>query len=410
MSVYPCIHCGQAYSGDDPYCQNCGALRESEVAETATHSFAETALVPQGPEGFTGDLPESNSESETGTAAENGETTGANKVSDGPLLLNVLAGLIPERVVDHFPPNWAQAQGSSVSSDNSILQEMKSRFGISGSLTLIQPTGIPHSESLRKQWWLYGAILLAALLSFWLGSMSLPNETYDWGGTEAAWQAIQELEPGSNVLIYWQNHPAVAGELDLPVVPVLTHLLAVPVDLHFFTQHPLGLAEARRLLAMVRRRQAIALSENETSAIVHEIGYWPGGYVVLPGLLSHLAKIEPDLHIVITADADDVIHWLEQVGPHTAVPILAVTGAGVDQVIRPYQDSEQLAGLVRGYNGAQAYAQLNADRFPNLQRKKIQLHMAAQNWISAALILAFLASLLLRLYAIPSWEQTELDS
>ena len=410
MPAFLCNHCGQENSGVNPYCQNCGALRDSEVADSAGTSSTVPAGIQQEPKGITGDLTEFTSESKSESKAEYVDTTGSTRSPDQPLLLNVLAGLIPERLVDHFHPIWAQAQASTETTDTSVLQEMKSQFGKSEALTSIQLTGTPNTESLRKQWLLYGAILLAAFLPFWFGSMSLPNEPYNWGGTEAAWQTIQDLEPGSNVLIYWQNNPAVAGELDLPVTPVLTHLLAVPADLHFFTQHPLGLAQARRLLAIVRRRQAIALSGAEISAVVHEIGYWPGGYVVLPGLLPHLAKLEPDLHIVITADAEDVIHWLEQVGPHTTVPILAVTSAGVDQVIRPYQDSNQLAGLVRGYNGAEAFAQLNADRFPNLQGKKIELHMAAQNWVSTALILAFLASLLLRFYAIPSWEQTELDS
>jgi len=66
--------------------------------------------------------------------------------------------------------------------------------------------------------------------------------------------------------------------------------------------------------------------------------------------------------------------------------------------------------VVRGYNGAQAYAQRNAARFPDLQTRETALHTAAQNWVSTALILAFLTALLLRYYVAPRWMQEDLDS
>ena len=415
MPGFLCNHCGHENNEVALYCRNCGALQEPESARTLD-AAAQTAEAEQEeieqeeaerpPE----DVPQTATGSNTETEPPAQDRPVAAQAPAQPLLLDALAGLIPEREVSYFGSTWAPALLSAEPLAPSVLEEMKSRFGMSTPPVSVHRTDKPPAEAIHRQFILYAVMLLAALLPFWLGSLSLPAVPYNWDGTEAAWQTIQDLEAGSQVLIYWQNDPGVAGELDLPLMPVLTHLLAVPAELHLVTQHPLGLAQARGLLDTVRRRQAVALSEVEPSATVHEIGFWPGGYAVLPGLLPWLATHEPDLQIVVSADSNDVIHWLEQVAPHVKAPVLAVTSAGIDQMIRPYQDSAQLVGVVRGYNGAQAYAQRNAARFPNLQARETELHMAAQNWVSAALILAFLTALLLRHYVTPPWTQTDLDS
>ncbi len=410
MPGFLCNHCGHENDEVTLYCRNCGALREPESARTPDAAAQAAEPGREETEQTAGNVPPMATDADTETEPPARDSPGAVQAPAQPVLLDVLAGLIPERKVSHFGSTWAPAQLSSEPLAPSALEEMKSRFGLSSPPVSVHRTGKPPAEAIHRQFLLYAVILLAALLPFWLGSLSLPARPYPWDDTEAAWQTIQGLEAGSQVLVYWQNEPAVSGELDLPLMPVLTHLLAVPAELHLVTQHPLGLAQARGLLDTVRRRQAVALRDVEPSATIHEVGFWPGGYAVLPGLLPWLATHEPDLQIVVSADAHDVIRWLEQVAPHAKAPVLAVTSAGIDQVIRPYQDSAQLVGVVRGYNGAQAYAQRNAARFPHLQARETGLHMAAQNWVSAALILAFLTALLLRHYVTPPWTQTDLDS
>ncbi len=403
MPGFLCTHCGHDNDEADLYCQNCGALRFSESARVPDAPSTDRDLGREETARTPSDVPKVVPAPDTEMESPEQDDPAAAQ----PELLDVLAGLIPEREVAHFGRVWAPAQPVSDPLEPAMVEEMKSRFGMSPLPDPARRPGKSPTEAIHRQFLLYGAILLAALLAFGLGSLSLPVAPYPWSGTEDAWQIIQNLDPGSQVLVYWQNDPAVAGELNLPLTPVLTHLLAVPADLHLFTQHPLGLAQARELLRTIQRRQAVTLSDMETSARIQEVGFWPGGYVVLPGLLPWLATHEPDLQIVVSADARDVIHWLEQVAPHTAAPVLAVTSAGVDPLIQPYRDSDQLAGVVRGYNGAQAYARLNAARFPNLQERETALHMATQNWVSTALILAFLAALLLRYYVTPPWIQLD---
>lgn len=410
MSGFLCNHCGHENDAAALYCWNCGALQEPEAADAPDPAPAEKEPVRTETEKTAEDLPETTPDPDTKTDLPEQDSPEAARSPEEPLLLDVFPGLIPEREVAYFGSTWAPALPAPESLDAAALAEMQAYCRLSATPVPVRRTGKPPAEALHRQFLLYAVLLSAALLPFWLGSLSLPAVPYDWDGTAAAWQIIQDLEPGSPVLVYWQNAPAVAGELDLPLMPILTHLLAVPVELHLFTQHPLGLAQARRLLDTVRRRQAVALSDVEPAATIHEVGFWPGGYVVLPGLRPWLATHEPELQIVVSADAQDIVHWLEQVAPHTEAPVLAVTSAGIDQVIRPYRDSAQLAGVVRGYNGAQAYAQRNAARFPDPQTRATVLHTAAQNWVSTALILAFLTALLLRYYVAPRWMQEDLDS
>ncbi len=410
MPSFLCHHCGHENEAGDLYCRHCGALREPEAVHPPDAAPPDTESARAEPGKTPGDGPEPGTDPETQTETPEQDTSEVGQAAAQPVLLHVLTGLIPERDVAHFGGTWVPAPQASESLDPATLEEMQARFDLSAAPASMPRPGKPPAEDIRRQFLLYAVLLLAALLPFWLGSLSLPTVPYPWDGTQAAWQTIQNLGPGSQVLVYWQNNPAVAGELDLPLIPVLTHLLAVPADLHLVTQHPLGLAQARELLGTVRRRQAVALRDVTPPATVQEVGYWPGGPVVLPGLRPWLATHEPDLQIVVSAEVHDVIHWLEQVAPHVETPVLAITSAGLDQQIRPYQDSTQLAGVVRGYHGAHAYARLNADRFPDLQTRETGLHMAAQNWVSTALILAFLIALLLRSYITPPWTQADLDS
>lgn len=410
MTGFLCSHCGHENNEEDPYCLQCGAFRESGPAESPSPGKPAVNDPREETEGLASDVPQASMEVQNEEAPPKNTYPEEERVSQQPTLLNVLAGLIPERELSPFGRIWAPPRIKTETSNPSVLEDMKERFGMEIQSPSVQLTGRLSSESISRQWLLYGFIFLAALMPYWLGSTSLPVSPYSWEGTEEAWQTIQSLEPGSSVMVFWQNEPAVAGELDLPMTPVLTHLLAIPADLHLFSQHPLGLAQARELLGIVQRRQAVGLSDSSSPATVHEIGFWPGGFVVLPGLRPWLQDINPDLQILVTANAVDVIHWLELVAPLHSSPVIAITSTGIDQVIRPYQDSNQLAGVVRGYSGAQEYAQFNAHRFPNLQSKAFAHHAATQNWVSATMILCFLAALLLRHYAPLPWKNSDFDA
>lgn len=391
-----CAHCGNVLSGNDPYCSNCGALRDPPQSDAAADA-QETSPRPE-----TGqEIPETEQAAETEDTAVN--SAEGDSVPEESLLADAVDGLIPERELPAWLDLWRPAASAGVAGEGRTQSGPRFSPPPAGPLLEMQRTSRPHSAPVHRQLLLYAAILAAALLSFWLGSLDLPSEPYQWEGVQPAWTAMRKLEPGSEVLVFWQNHPGAEGELNMPAAEVLAQLLAQPVRLHLLSQHPLGLPQARRLLERVR---SSSQTGSELPGEVEEIGYWPGGHAILPALAPRLRRAEPDLMLIVTADAQDAIHWLEQAGPMTDAPAIAVTSAGAAPMLRPYMETGQLQGLVQGYSGAGAFASLEDDPLRIRRGPSRETHAAAQNWVTAVLVLAFVAALLLRHYIVPPWGET----
>ncbi len=138
-------------------------------------------------------------------------------------------------------------------------------------------------------------------------------------------------------------------------------------------------------MPLLARDPALALLENIMVAAPEQ----RAGLVPRPGLI-----------IAAAANSEDVQQWLEQVQPLDRIPVIAVTAAGADPILRPYRDSGQLSGLVSGFDGAYAYRRL-LDPFAAPEANATLLHqIILQNWghfaLLAAIALGNLASLLSR--------------
>jgi hypothetical protein len=259
------------------------------------------------------------------------------------------------------------------------------------------------------------AVGLPALL-FLGGPVGLPHR---WSGVEDAYLTIQGVAPDSFVVVYWAYDPASAGEVDLAMQPVMRHLLQRRARLAIVTTVPGGIASAERLIAQVRASQG---TDNLTLAA--DLGqpitfaYLPGGAASLPllardparALLENIMVAPPDereglvprpaLVVAAAAQSEEVQQWLEQVQALDRIPVIAVTAAGADPILRPYWDSSQLSGLVSGFDGAYAYRQL-LDPFVSPESNPSLLNqIILQNWghfaLLAAIALGNLASLLSR--------------
>jgi hypothetical protein len=220
-------------------------------------------------------------------------------------------------------------------------------------------------------------------------------------------------------VVYWAYDPATAGEIDLAMHPVIRHLLQRRARLAVITTTPGGIGSAERLIAQVRASQGtgnLTLAADLGQPITY--AYLPGGAASLP-LLAHdpaLALLEnimvappdqrttlvprPGLVIAAAAQSEGVQQWLEQVQPLDRIPVIAVTAAGADPILRPYRDSRQLSGLVSGFDGAYAYRQL-LEPFVAPDSTPALLHqIILQNWghfaLLAAIALGNLAALLSR--------------
>ncbi len=377
-----CSHCGERNAADEHYCQNCGALLPSpEDAEpgpaSSTAAGPEPAAFPAVPLAHT--EPDDNSGPEPAVG------------------IGQLAGLIPEREAVQSFLYQETASPPRTHQDRDALPLLSLEATAPGR----RLTGSVAGMTLRRHYMLFWLLGLAALIPFWLPTASSPPAAQTWEGVEEARLLLEALEPGSQILVYWQNEPGVAGELDLAAIPVLQQVLLAGVELHVLSQHPLGLPQFSALLRTIQADLQAAnmlhtdLDKPET--VVHRLGFWPGGYVVLPHIGPWLQSTRPDLQLIVTPHPVDVLHWLELVAPFTDAPAVIVTSAGTGQVIRPYLDTGQVAGLISGYDGAFQYTSgSETPVVPAAYGSRMARHFAAQNWIPACLILVILITILFR--------------
>lgn len=265
--------------------------------------------------------------------------------------------------------------------------------------------GFEDNQSLRLPW--IFLTLIAGLL-FVLGfRIDVPvGSIVPLPGVPEAFQRIDNLPEGANVLILWSYDPASAGEMDLVVEPIMEHLVSKNANLAMVSSLPYGPAVARQLW----RTLTDSPNESQNASFI-DLGFLPGGAAALPvlaytdvlGLLrygvrefgagSSIVRFwqrKPDLMLVFAAQAEDVQNFLEQVQPLNDASVVAVASAGADPVLRPYLNSAQLSGLVTGFDGAMGYEQLQvrfmdeesvAERAIALAAlEQWNLHLVAQNW------------------------------
>jgi hypothetical protein len=341
----------------------------------------------------------------------------------GRLVMAVQGLLTPIRITTNIPDNAPVSPARTVPSvdelSNDQLRLIRGLMSEQPGLVNYQVRPALRPPRPLRIPWIFAllglAIGLPALL-FLAGPVGLP---YRWPGVEDAYLTIQGVAPNTLVVVYWAYDPATAGELDLVMQPVVRHLLQRRARLAVIATAPGGIGSAERLMAQVRTGPG---SDNLTLAA--DLGqpvtyaYLPGGAASLPllarnpalGLLENIMMVPPEerealapipgLIVAAGAQAEDVQHWLEQVQPLDHTPVIAVTAAGADPILRPYRDSNQLSGLVSGFDGAYAYRQL-LDPFVAPESNPQLLHqIILQNWghfaLLAAIALGNLAALLSR--------------
>lgn len=266
--------------------------------------------------------------------------------------------------------------------------------------------GLPRRK--RLEWLLLLALTIAMLWeSETPGGRTGPH---GWPGLEQAHQQVDTLPPNSVVLVYWAYDPATAGEMDLVAQPVIEHILQRQAKPVVVSQLPGGPATARRLIAKaeeaMRRPGRLPAADRQ----VIEAGFLPGGVASLSLLavapartlpvdsrrvdvrtrftVATLTDSIPVLTLLISAGAEDVRRWLEQVQPLNGGTVVAITSAVADPALRPYLHSGQLAGLVSGWDGGRAYQRLS-ERTRSVEEQARTSRLASgQNWGFGVLLVA----------------------
>ncbi len=253
-----------------------------------------------------------------------------------------------------------------------ITKEQQQQIALLRQLTITLPelprerTSTGNKDGVAIERLALGLLLLIVILIGWflpvdrwlpfLSEWTLPETT------ESAYQLVDQLGSKSALLAF-EYTPAMAGELDVVADSILAELDDNNSSVITVSQAAAGVAVAR---------QAVERSEIEKS---YDLGFLPGDAVGLRGLGSCLsaggecnslvglplddeaASLLKDvsLIIILTSDRDSLVNWVEQVGLHTEVPVLAGLTQSLSPVASPYLASEQLAGLIEGAPAAAIY-------------------------------------------------------
>jgi hypothetical protein len=338
----------------------------------------------------------------------------------GRPVISDLEGLLPRPELPH-PFAWQEpvAGGKTLSPETIQRLQGLPRAGVPAGTAHDTIRGVyPRFAQVR---WPMLFLLATALLATILGPGLGEDVPYQYGGSQPVARHLAELNDVSRVLVFWQNHPGVAGELDTAVAPVLTLLLRSATSLAFFSQHPLALPRVQTVLNDIRSSLLRGLPEGAMPigmATVLAMAYWPGGPAALPAMATsgdvdvanandghpvsepavreRLRASDYNLHLIVTDQAIDVVHWLELVSPATQVPVLAVTSAAAAPLLGPYLETGQLAGVVSGIGDAHHLAEpLAGSAAEDLTRHTLAMSRF-QGWLSIALALVVLGTLLAR--------------
>ena len=322
------------------------------------------------------------------------ESHGAEADARGRLVTGVQGLLPPIRIATNIGDADPVPAAASVAAEAPLAEELRAVRGLMAETPALVnyqvQTALPAATTLRIGW-VAGLLLLAIGMPALLRIDTLMGTPNRWPGVAEAFAAVQATRADDLVVILWGYDPATAGELDLVMEPVMRHLLAQRTRPAVLSLLPGGVASAQRLLAYVRETpRAGGLTQTAELGRPVTYVYAPGGAAILPLLARNPAAVwgegapaataPPSLVIVAGAQAEDVQQWLEQVQPFLAAPVVAVTGAGADPILRPYLASGQLAGLVSGFDGAHTYQRLldsfvAPEHLPRLVRQ-----IALQNW------------------------------
>ena len=435
MATLICPHCGMANRAGANFCNNCGTdLRAEEAPLPANVEPA--AEIPKGAEIDSVQVEVTISRDEGGDSEDDeGATASEAWLAEQPWLQTAddaldqvdepvqatssrtiagLQGLLPPLNLSSRAPD--ATAGGTVASSVTLNPEQASEVRF-----LMGDTPAPMAETLtlstRRQRpslhipWLFWLLGLAVALPVFLLLREPSGTPRQWPGVQEAYNSIAGLPPDAAVLVSWAYDPATAGEMDLLAVPVVRHLLDQRAQLAVVSLLPGGPATARRVVAdaLFYASNDVMLDTTERFAMADQLLveniFLPGGVAALPLVAqapvmafsgdgdtisaeqrAALAQT-PALTVVFATRAEDVQSWLEQVAPLNGTPVVAVTSAGADPLLRPYLDSGQLSGLVSGFDGAYSYARLTGDSRSLDVEEQLRVRLAAQNWGQLALLL-----------------------
>ncbi|PKN90651.1 MAG: hypothetical protein CVU44_23145 [Chloroflexi bacterium HGW-Chloroflexi-6] len=249
---------------------------------------------------------------------------------------------------------------------------------------LVHAEGTPRPVAGRRKvvadrllrWVVAAVLLLTIFVPAALGSrfFAVPNQpTRD---LSAFISTIYGLDSENPVLIVMDYQPAMSGEMDAALSPVLNDLMIRGSHLGFVSTLPTGPLMVSRTMDRMQSRYGHAY---QAGVQYVDLGYLPGdaagirAFVTQPHaaiglggfgenlwnlpMLSNIKQMSDFAAVIIVTDnPDNGRIWVEQTGSAlNQQPMLMVISAQAEPMLIPYYDSGQVRGLLTGLSGAAVY-------------------------------------------------------
>ncbi len=226
--------------------------------------------------------------------------------------------------------------------------------------------------------WVIAAVLFAlTLLPALAGSQFVPIPTRPTSDLADFILTVYELQSDAPVLVAMDYQPALAGEMEAALTPVLNDLMINGKPLAFISTQPSGPLMVSRMMA--RMAQEPYRHTYQAGQQYVDLGYLPGEAAGIQSFasqprraigangfnpnfwespaLSTISRLDEFSAVIVVTDNPDIGRiWVEQAGGWLSdTPLLMVISAQAEPMIRPYYDSGQVSGLVTGLAGGAIY-------------------------------------------------------
>ena len=222
--------------------------------------------------------------------------------------------------------------------------------------------------------WIFIIIALVVLLPLFF-PIGLPIRPTD--STQTAYDAMDDLEPGSKVLVSFEYGPSTKPEIHPMTYAVLRHLFKNGHKVYITCLWPDGQFMAEEAIEEISE-QEFNLTYGKDYVL---LGFRPGNEAVVKGIVSNIRKLYStdargtltdkipmmeginqlaDFDFIFTASAGypGTVEWVQYGADPTGVPMsTGVTSIQVNEVM-PYVQSGQVKGILAGMPGAAEYEKL----------------------------------------------------
>jgi len=222
--------------------------------------------------------------------------------------------------------------------------------------------------------WIFIIIALVVLLPLFF-PIGLPIRPTN--STQTAYNAMDDLEHGSNVLVSFEYGPSTKPEIHPMTYAVLRHLFKNKHKVYITCLWPDGQFMAEEAIEEIAE-QEFNLTYGKDYVL---LGFRPGNEAVVKGIVSNIRKLYStdargtltdkipmmeginklaDFDFIFTASAGypGTVEWVQYGADPTGVPMsTGVTSIQVNEVM-PYVQSGQVKGILAGMPGAAEYEKL----------------------------------------------------